>query len=314
MRLAIMARRPRLFASDVLYHVIVRGNQRQKTFLSEGDYNAYLQRLARYRKKYDYVVHAYCLMPNHAHLLLESSEHPLAKLMQGLQQSYSQYFNWKHHKTGHVFEGRYKAIICQRDSYLLELIRYIHLNPARAGMVKRPEEYRYCGHHAYVHGKATEIIDPRKVLSILGGKAAYRRFIAEGIGEGHKDEYYEVEDQRFLGEQGFGERMLRKESKEDIRRPKRKSLEQAAGELANLVGAETRVLRSLDRGWTVSKVRTMITYVLVRRLGYRLGEVATYFGRDIATIAALLTRLNDRLQSDAKQAREIERLTKKANS
>ena len=82
-----MARRPRLFAAGLLYHVIVRGNQRQKTFTAESDYQAYIERLARYRKKYDYVLHAYCLMPNHVHLPVESSAHPLAKLMQGLQQS-----------------------------------------------------------------------------------------------------------------------------------------------------------------------------------------------------------------------------------
>ena len=154
-----MARRPRLFAAGVLYHVIVRGNQRQKTFTAESDYQAYIERLARYRKKYDYVLHAYCLMPNHVHLLVESSQQPLAKFMQGLQQSYSQYFNRRHRKTGHVFEGRYKAILCQKDQYLLQLIRYIHLNPVRAGMVRSPKRYRYSGDHVYLQGKATETID-----------------------------------------------------------------------------------------------------------------------------------------------------------
>ena len=299
-----MARRPRLFAPGVLYHVIVRGNQRQETFVSDGDYQAYLERLGRYRKKYGYVVHGYCLMPNHVHLLLESSEHPLAKFMQGLQQSYTQYFNLKHHKTGHLFEGRYKAIICQKDEYLLELIRYIHLNPVRAGMVRNVEEYRYCGHYVYIQGKATEIIDPTKVLSILGGKGAYRRFVQDGVGEGHKEQYYEVEDQR------FGERMLRIEAKEELRPPKRKSLDKVARELARLAGVETQALRSGDRSWAVSRARTMIAYVLVRRLEYKLGEVAAYFGRDIATVASLLARLSERLQSDVKQAGEIERFAK----
>ena len=82
-----MARRPRLFAPGLLYHVIVRGNQRQKTFLDDQDYQVYLERLAKYREKYGYSVHAYCLMPNHVHLLLESSDQPLGKFMQGLQQS-----------------------------------------------------------------------------------------------------------------------------------------------------------------------------------------------------------------------------------
>ena len=305
-----MARRPRLFAAGVLYHVIVRGNQRQKTFTSESDYRAYIERLGWYRKKYGYAIHAYCLMSNHVHLLVESSEQPLAKFMQGLQQSYSQYFNRKHHKSGHLFEGRYKAIICQKDEYLLELIRYIHLNPVRAGMVQVPERYRHSGHHAYLQGKATEIIDPAKVLSMLGGKGAYRRFVHDGVGDGHKEEYYQVEDQRFLGEQGFGDRMLKKEPVRPRKPPGRRPVDTAARELAKLLGIEIQALRSPDRSWAVSKTRTLSAYVLIRRLGYRLSEVAAYFGRDTATLATLLARLSDRMGSDEKQRRELDSLTK----
>jgi REP element-mobilizing transposase RayT len=298
----------------VLYHVIVRGNQRQKTFTSDRDYQAYTERLARYRKKYGFAVYAYCLMSNHVHLLVESSDQPLAKFMQGLQQSYSQYFNFKHHKSGHLFEGRYKAIICQKEQYLLQLIRYIHLNPVRAGMVKEPDGYRYCGHHAYLQGKASEIIDPGKILSMLGGKGAYRRFIHDGVGDGHKEEYYRVEDQRFLGAEGFGEKMLKKEPGEARRGSSRRSIDTVGRELAKLVGIEIQALRSRDRSWAVSKARTITAYVLSRRLGYRLTEVAAYFGRDMATVASLLSRLSDRMQSDEKQRRELDRLTKIVDS
>ena len=303
-----MARRPRLFAAGVLYHVIVRGNQRQKTFTAESDYQAYIERLARYRKKYDYVLHAYCLMPNHVHLLVESSEQPLAKFMQGLQQSYSQYFNLRHRKTGHVFEGRYKAILCQKDQYLLQLIRYIHLNPVRAGMVRSPERYRYSGDHAYLQGKATETIDPATVLSMLGGKQAYRRFVQDGLSEGHKEEYYAVEDQRFLGAQGFGAKLLKKEAGLSRKKRTRRSIETVARELAKLLKVDVQALRSPDRGWAISKARTIAAYVLVRRLGYRLSDVAAYFGRDMATLATLLARLSDRVQANDTARREIERL------
>jgi len=303
-----MARRPRLFAAGVLYHVIVRGNQRQRTFTAESDYQAYMERLARYRKKYDYVLHAYCLMPNHVHLLVESSEHPLAKFMQGLQQSYSQYFNLRHRKTGHVFEGRYKAILCQKDEYLLQLIRYIHLNPVRAGIVRSPERYRYSGDHVYLQGKATEMIDPATVLSMLGGKQAYRRFVQDGLREGHKEEYYAVEDQRFLGAEGFGERLRKKETGLSGKKLTRRSIETVARELAKLLKVDVQELRSPDRGWAISKARTLATYVLVRRLGYRLSDVAAYFGRDMGTLATLLARLSDRVQANDTARREIERL------
>ncbi|MEX0827543.1 MAG: transposase, partial [Haliea sp.] len=109
-----MARRPRLLAAGVLYHVIVRGNQRQKTFRDDSDYAAYLERLGRYRKRMGVTVYAYCLMSNHVHLLVETGSQPLSRFMQGLQQSYTQYFNRMYRKVGHLFLGRYKAMVCDK--------------------------------------------------------------------------------------------------------------------------------------------------------------------------------------------------------
>src|SRR5262245_17116000 len=153
-----MARRPRVLVPGLLYHVIARGNQRQQTFLTDLDYRAYLGRLAAYRKRYAVCLFAYCLMPNHVHLLVQTSEPPLDKLMQGLQQSYTQWFNRVHDKVGHLFQGRYKAIVCDRDEYLVTLIRYIHLNPVRARLVERPDVYPYSGHRAYLAGDGMGLI------------------------------------------------------------------------------------------------------------------------------------------------------------
>ena len=304
-----MARRPRLFAPGLLYHVMVRGNQRRKTFLNDGDYQAYLTRLSQYRRRYDYTIHAYCLMPNHVHLLVESSRQPLAKFMQGLQQSYSQYFNLRHRKSGHVFQGRYKAIVCQQDEYLLQLIRYIHLNPVRAGMVKRPEQYDYSGHGVYLAGKASEAIEPQKVLAVMGGKARYRAFIADGMADGHKDEFYDVEDQRFLGAEGFGEKL--QDQHEEPRKERRRPLDKVVGEFSHAMGIAASALRSADRSWAVSRSRTTVAYLLVRRRGYPLGEVAKYFNRDSATVGTLIGRLAQRIVEDAALEREIDRLHKK---
>jgi REP element-mobilizing transposase RayT len=135
-----MARRPKSICVRT-YHVV--RVQRRKTFRSDDDYKAYQDRLEKYRAKFHVRIYAYCLMPNHVHLLLGTGSTPLAKFMQGLQQSYTQYFNRRYHKVGHVFQGRYKAIICDKDKYLLALVRYIHLNPVRARLAKRPERYTH---------------------------------------------------------------------------------------------------------------------------------------------------------------------------
>lgn len=307
-----MARRPRVFAPGILYHVIVRGGRRRKTFTSAADYQAYLERLAKYRGQYGYTVYAFCLMPNHAHLLMESSGHPLAKFMQGLQQSYTQYFNRQHRKRGHLFQGRYKAIVCQKDAYLLELIRYVHLNPVRAGLVKAPERYRYSGHHAYLERKASEIIEPAQVLGMVGGSRGYRRFVQSGIKDGHKEEYYAVEDQRFLGEEGFAKSM-RPDEEKALPRPRRKSgIDAEVKKLSNYLKVEARQLRGSNRSWAVSEARTTIAYVIARRLGYRLKDVAAYFGRSAATMATLLARRGEGMQTDPKQKLDIDRLIKKA--
>jgi putative transposase len=304
-----MARRPRVFAPGLLYHVIVRGNQRQATFLSEGDYAAYLERLATYRQKHGVTVWAFCLMPNHVHMLLETSGSPLAKFMQGLQQSYTQHFNRIHEKVGHVFQGRYKAIVCEKERYLVALIRYIHLNPVRAKLVRHPEEYAYSGHRAYLTGEATTVLDPTTGLAVFGGRRAYRRFVADGMGEGHQGGYYEVEDQRFLGTERFVTQMQAPVPEEPARRPT-KSVTSAVKTVATALQVDPVALKSSDRSWTVSRQRTLVAYVLVRRKGYRVGEVAAQMGRDVATMSVLLSRFTDRLQRDPSLQKWVEQVVK----
>ena len=145
---------------------------------------------------------------------------------------------------------------------------------------------------------------------MLGGKQAYRRFVQDALSEGHKEEYYEVEDQRFLGAKGFGERLRKKEPALSGERLTRRSIGAAARDLAKLLKVEIHALRSADRGWAISKARTIAAYVLVRRLGYRLSDVAVYFDRDTATVATLLARLGDRLQGSDAARREVDRLGK----
>ena len=288
-----MARRPRVFAPGLLYHVIVRGNQRRKTFRCDEDYKDYLDRLEKYRAKFHVRIYAYCLMPNHVHLLVETGSTPLAKFMQGLQQSYTQHFNRSYRKVGHLFQGRYKAIICHRDKYLLALVRYIHLNPVRAKLATRPERYRYSGHNSYLTNGTPKIVEVTPILKLLGGKKAYERFVLEGIGENHNEAYYAVEDQRFLGEEGFGEEISRDAEEHDERKAK-KPIETALKEIARRVETTPELLRGKDRRWDISTKRAEAVALLVREYGYAVSEVAKYLRRDQANISTMLSRLSAR--------------------
>lgn len=304
-----MARRPRVFAPQVLYHVIVRGNHRQVTFRTPGDYQAYLERLGRYLRSCEVRLWAYCLMPNHVHLLVETGTQPLSTLMQRLQQSYTQYFNCIHRKVGHLFQGRYKAIICEKDSYLLTLIRYIHLNPVRAKLVKQPDAYAYSGHVAYLTGQATAVLDPAPGLAVFGGPSAYQEFVREGMGEGHQANYYMVADQRFLGPACFVDEWQARIQDVPTRRP-RQSLARALQAVAAGLGVDVARLRSADRSWAVSRQRTQAAYLLIRRAGYRTADVAAALHRDQATVSTMLTRLATRLSEEPVTQRELERLAK----
>jgi len=284
-----MARRPRVFAPGLLYHVIVRGNQRRKTFRCGDDYKAYLDRLEKYRAKCHVRIYAYCLMPNHVHLLVETGSIPLAKFMQGVQQSYTQHFNRSYRKVGHLFQGRYKAIICDRDKYLLALIRYIHLNPVRAKLATGPQRYAYSGHSSYLTGGTAKIVEVAPILKLLGGKKAYERFVLEGMEESHNDEYYAVADQRFLGEEGFGEEIGRGAERNEERRAN-KPIETTFKEIARRVETTPELLRGRDRRWDISKKRAEAVALLVREHGYAVGEVAKWLGRDQANISTMLAR------------------------
>ena len=227
------------------------------------------------------------------HLLVESGSAPLGKFMQGLQQSYTQYFNRSYRKVGHLFQGRYKAIICDKDKYLLALLRYIHLNPVRAGLAKRPEWYPYSGHRSYLTSGTAKIIDTRPILELLGGKKAYERFVLDSMSEDHNEEYYAVEDQRFLGEEGFGEEISRQAGEKE-QPERRKSIETDFKRIAKELDTTPEVLRGNDRRWEISAKRAKAVAALVRDHGHRVSEVAKFLRRDQANISMMLLRASAR--------------------
>jgi len=137
-----MPRALRIFLDNTTYHVMARGNQKQTTFIEELDFLKYIEVLKHYKKKYNFRLYGYCLMPNHIHLILEVRKgSDLSKIMQGLNQTYAIWFNKKYKKVGHLWQGRYKGMIIQKSKYLLTCIEYVELNPIRANIKSSPFDY-----------------------------------------------------------------------------------------------------------------------------------------------------------------------------
>ena len=149
-----MPRKPRLHYPGACYHVILRGNSGQDIFIDKKDRSKFLFLLQEGIEKFKHRIHAYCLMTNHIHLAVQVGDIPLSRIIQNVSFRYTRYFNRRKNQVGHLFQGRYKAILIDVDSYLLKLVRYIHNNPVRAGMVKSPGQYSWSSHGAYL-GRAS---------------------------------------------------------------------------------------------------------------------------------------------------------------
>jgi len=179
-----MPRRPRIHVPGGLYHAILRGNHREAIFHHPGDYRTFEELLAAYLVRYEARLHAYCWMPNHVHLAVEVGSAPLGRLMQVVASLYARHKQRSVPTTGHLFERRYRAKLVQADAYLLALVRYIHLNPVRAGLVREPSEYFWSSHRAYLGDAPPSWLITQTTLSLLGGLTggsarAYRRLMAE---------------------------------------------------------------------------------------------------------------------------------------
>ena len=171
-----MARLPRISPVDVPVHIIQRGNNSQVCFVADEDYSAYIDWLSKYSKKYRVDVHAWVLMTNHVHLLCTPRRGgSLSLMMQSMGRSYVRYFNSEYLRTGTLWEGRYKSCLVQEDRYLLELYRYIELNPVRAEMVEDPGEYVWSSYQCNGLGKSSEMCMPHPEYQALGSNPEERR-------------------------------------------------------------------------------------------------------------------------------------------
>ena len=297
-----MARRPRIHFAGAFYHVIARGNQGQKLFREDQDYRLYLRFLKEYKTRWDFFLYAYILMPTHIHFLIETGEIPLSKLMQSLQFRYTRNFNLKYGTWGHLFQGRYKAILCERDSYFLELSAYIHLNPVRAGLVENPAAYPWSSYPSYLGKREEDIIDRDFLYGQFSrrrmtAKQAYSRFVETRIGQGRREAFYELKDQRFLGSEEFVK---------DIHRNIKKKLplryEISLQEIIIAVSSALKIPKDLFCCTTRNREgawgRAVVAFLGRKLGGYRLNLIAENFSRDPVVISQGVKMVEQRLLED----------------
>ncbi len=300
-----MARKPRIQYEGAFYHVITRGNQRQTIFRDEEDYRQYLEILARYKNLYKYRLYAYVLMKNHVHLLIEARETPLSKILQGINQSYTARFNRRYKTVGHLFQGRYKAILCDRDSYLLSLVKYIHLNPVRARLIKTPKEYAWSSHRTYIEPVSKNIVDKDQVLRMFSedkGKARrlYQAYVNDGIAV-KKEDIYSTIDKRILGDERFADSVMEKCDAliEPGRKEREYTLAAMVAAIGETFGITLRQMRQKGKDRGITHGRKLLSLV-AHEYGYRGREIAEYMRKDPALITRHIKE-KEELKEDAER-------------
>jgi REP element-mobilizing transposase RayT len=304
-----MPRKARIDAPGALHHIIVRGIERAVIFKDCRDRDNFLDRLGTILSESSTACYAWVLMTNHVHLLLKTGLTPIATVMRRLLTGHAVQFNRRHKRHGHLFQNRYKSILCEEDAYLLELIRYLHLNPIRAEIVKDLNAlkfYRYCGHSVIMGKTEHEWQDIDYVLGLFGksygaARRAYSAFVAKGVLMGRRPDLVgggllrsvggwsalkglrgggirHKGDERILGSSDFVKRVLKKANEQ----LDQKSRLQASGidlkylidKVASYYEIESEDLRTASKESTITLARRMLCYLAARKLMFSCIEVA----------------------------------------
>jgi len=320
-----MPRQARLDIPGALHHLMLRGINKSSIFEDDQDRSQFLIRLEKNVTSADARVYAWVLMTNHVHILFKSGKQGISQVMRKQLTWYAQYYNHRHKRSGHLFENRYKSVLCDEDNYLLALIRYIHLNPIRAGIVKTLEEldrYPWCGHSAVIGKRQCPWIDTDYVLAQFGdmrrkAKSEYRRFVGEGIGMGRQPELIggglirskggwsqvvsarrcgrkEEYDERILGGGDFVNTILKEAEEKTILQLKLRRIGKTLSKIIDRECERTQIspkeLKGGSRRREVSALRIKIAKRGLDELGLSLAEIARHVGVSTSGIARAVKR------------------------
>ena len=289
-----MARKPRIHFPSAVYHVILRGNAGDQIFFSDQDrYRLYL--ILQYAvERFGCRIHAFCLMRNHIHLIVQAGDIPLSRIMQNVSLRFTKWINYTQSRTGHLFQGRYKALLIDADAYLLELVRYIHLNPVRAGIVATVDEYLWSGHGAYLGKEILPWFTTDYVLSMFSprteqARKAYDSFMLDGIGEGQRIEFHSGTcEGRILGSDSFTDEIL---SMVNQKGEQEYSLSNVIGKVCAHFHISEEMLKAAGKARPMTEARAIASAIVQTAPHLRLTELAKLFGRDISALGKAAQRI-----------------------
>ena len=304
-----MARPLRVEYEGAVYHVTARGNEKKKIFFTPADYKKFRDYLEVAKQKHGIMIHSYVLMSNHYHLIVETPGGNLSKVMHYINSSYTTYLNIRRKRTGHLFQGRYKALLVDKDNYLIELSRYIHLNPVRAGIVEKPEDYEYSSYRAFASGEEDKILDQSTILSMITSQMGearkrYCEYINSGIGEDIKNPFEGVYGGFILGGEKFIKEALKqlKEEylqKDDISHKKElksaykiEEIVERVAELFNISIEDIKVNKT-------PQARKIAVYLAKKKTAATNKEIGEYFkGLSYSGVAKLNERFIKEMEGD----------------
>lgn len=283
-----MARKSRLHYIGAVYHVMVRGNGGQDIF-ADDEYRCRFHLLLQEGvEKFGHRIHAFCLMGNHVHLAVQVGEKPLSRIMQHLCFRYTQWVNSRQKRVGHLFQGRYKAIVVDADAYLVELVRYIHLNPVRAKLVKIPEDYSWSGHRAYIGHEQLPWLTTEWVLlqfaqRLKTSRTRYGEFVKNGRDEGHRQEFHSgTSEGRILGDDTFVDRVYTESDQEE---KKAVTLDEIIDRVGKEYGLTEEEMSARGRQRYPAEARGMIASLVREATGLSMTELGRRMKRDVSTLS-----------------------------
>ena len=310
-----MARQLRIEYPGAFYHVFSRGNQKRPIFLSDADRNFFLHCLRKTHKKFGVIVHVYCLMPNHFHMILETPLGNLSRVMHLLITNYTIYFNKKHKRVGHLFQGRFKSVLIEAVSYAKELSRYIHLNPVRSHIVERPEEFVWSS-YGYYQGRIRPEgwLETSVVLRLFGDQLrksikSHEEFVLRGIGMEASPSIKDSFRSGILGSDEFIARIKREYLKDDISKSDREKPQirklLKKPDLSRIMSIAKKVLGPQNR--LLVPVAIFISHKCTPA---RLEEIGEFFSMSVSGVSNASSRAKAAISRNpplAKAAQDIER-------